>query len=125
MPLQFLIDEDMRDGALWDAIHRHNATAPDWAIDAIRIGDGGAPGLGTLDPDVLDGSVRTGRIIVSRDASTLIAAHDQMVAQGIWTPGLLIVRKGFSIHEVVEYLSLVSHLGKADEFACKRDFVPK
>ena len=78
-----------------------------------------------LDPDVLDWSVKTGRIIVSRDASTLIAEHDEVVARGTWTPGLLIVRKGFSIPEVVEYLSLVSHVGGADEFSCKRDYIPK
>jgi len=125
MPLPFLIDEDTRDAALWDAIQRFNVTSPDWAIDAIRVGDEGAPGLGTLDPDVLDWSVKAGRIIVSRDASTLIAEHDEMVARGTWTPGLLIVRRGFSIPEVVEYLSLVSHVGRPDEFSCKRDFIPK
>jgi hypothetical protein len=125
MALPFLIDEDTRDGALWDAIQRHNVTSPDWAIDAIRVGDEGALGLGTLDPDVLDWSVRSGRIIVSQDVSTLIAAHDEFVARGNWTPGLLIVRKGFSIPEVVEYLSLVSHVGTPDEFSCKRDYIPK
>jgi hypothetical protein len=125
MPLPFLIDEDTRDGALWDAIQRYNITAPDWAIDAIRIGDEGAPGLGTLDPVVLAWSVEAGRIIVSRDVTTLIAEHDEMVTRGTWTPGLLIVRKGFSIPEVVEYLSLVSHVGRADEFSCKWDYIPK
>jgi hypothetical protein len=125
MPLSFLIDEDTRDGALWDAIQRHNVESPDWAIDAIRVGDEGAPGLGTLDLDVLDWSVKTGRIIVSRDVSTLIAEHNEFVARSNWTPGLLIVRKGFSIPEVVEYLSLVSHVGEADEFSCKRDHIPK
>jgi hypothetical protein len=125
MPLLFLIDEDMRDAALWDAIQRYNVASPESAIDAICVGDEGAPGLGTLDPAVLDWSIKTGRIIVSRDASTLIAEHDEMVAGGSWTPGLLIVRKGFSIPEVVEYLSLVSHVGRPDEFSCKRDFIPK
>jgi hypothetical protein len=125
MPLRFLIDEDTRDGALWDAILRYNLAAPDWAIDATRVGDEGAPGLGTLDPDVLDWSVKSGRIIVSRDASTLIAEHDEVVARGTRTPGLLIVRKGFSIPEIVEYLSLVSHVGRPDEISCKRDYIPK
>ncbi|HZW30916.1 MAG TPA: hypothetical protein VFF52_09435 [Isosphaeraceae bacterium] len=72
MSLPFLIDEDTRDDALWDA---------------IRVGDEGAPGLETLDPDVLGWSVQTGRIIVSRDASTLIAEHDERVARGTWTTG--------------------------------------
>ena len=102
MPLSLLIDEDTRDGALWDAIQRHNASAPDWAIDAIRVGDDGAPATGTLDPGVIDWAAKAGRIIVSRDVNTLIAEHDQYVAGGNSTPGLLIVRRGFSIPEVVE-----------------------
>ena len=126
MPLLFLIDEDTRDGAFWDAVQRHNVSAP--LIGRSTRSESGMKGrleLGTLDPDVLDWSVRTGRIIVSRDVTTLIAEHDEMVAQVHSTPGLLIVRKGFSIPEVVEYLSLVSHVGRADEFSCKWDYIPK
>jgi hypothetical protein len=47
MPLSLLIDEDTRDGGLWNAILRHNASVPEWAIDAIRVGDDDAPLLGT------------------------------------------------------------------------------
>ena len=62
---------------------------------------------------------------LSRDVSTLIAEHDELVARGTWAPGLLIVRKGFSIPEIVEYMSQVCHVGRADEFSCKRDYIPK
>ena len=65
MSLRFLIDEDTHGAALWEAIQQFNATSPDWSIDAIRVGDEGAPALGTLDPDVLEWSVKNGRIIVS------------------------------------------------------------
>jgi hypothetical protein len=119
-----LIDEDTRDRTPWDAIQRQSVTSPDWAIDAIRVGHEGAPGLGTLDPEVLAWSVKSGGILVSGDCSTLIAVHDQMVARGTWTPGILIVKKGFSIPEIVEYLSLVSHVGRADGSRCKRDCNP-
>src|SRR5215210_4348577 len=124
MPLSLLIDEDTRDGALWDAIQRHNAKEPELAIVAIRVGDEGAPKLGTLDPDMLDWAVKTGRVIVSRDVSTLIEEHDRYVARGGWTPGLLIVKKGFSIPALVEYLALACNLADEDEFACRCSYIP-
>src|SRR4051812_45128781 len=124
MPLSLLIDEDTRDGTLWDAIQRHNAKEPELVIVALRVGDEGAPALGTLDPDVLHWAVKTGRIIVSRHVSTLIAVHDEYVARGGWTPGLLIVKKGFSIPELVEYLALVCNVADPDEFACRCNYIP-
>ncbi|MBV8577472.1 MAG: hypothetical protein JOZ58_20830, partial [Acetobacteraceae bacterium] len=102
----------------------HNDAKPDWAIDALRVGDEEAPQLGTLDPEVLDWAVKAGRIIVSRDVTTLIAEHDEFVARGGWTPGLLIVKKGYSIPEVVEYLSLVCHVADADDFSCRCSYIP-
>ncbi len=102
MPLSLLIDEDTRDRTLWDAIQSHNAKEPDWSIPALRVGDEGASSLGTQDPKVLEWAIKAGRIIVSRDVSTLIEEHEEYVAGGGWTPGLLIVRKGFSIPEIVE-----------------------
>jgi hypothetical protein len=124
MSLSLLIDEDTRDGALWNAIQQHNASATEWAIDAIRVGDHGAPRLGTLDPQVLEWAIGAGRIIVSRDASTLIAEHDDIVRRGEWTPGVLIVKKGYSIPDLVEHLSLLCHLCPAEQFSCRCDYIP-
>jgi len=51
---RFLLDENQR-GPLWDAIERHNefSSTP---IDAVRVGDHGAPPLATLDPEILSGA---------------------------------------------------------------------
>lgn len=125
MPLSLLIDEDTRDGALWDAILRHNESSPEEAIDALRIGDEGAPPTGALDPDVVAWAAEAGRIIVSRDVNTLIAEHRAYILAGNWTPGLLIIRKDFSIPEIVEYLALICHVADEDEFACGWDHIPK
>lgn len=124
MPLALLIDEDTRSGALWDAIERHNAENPEEPIDAIRVGDPGAPALGTLDPEVIAWAARAGRIVVSRDANTLIAEHVDFVDRGFETPGVLIVRKGHSIPELVEYLVLICNVGRPEEFACRSLFIP-
>jgi hypothetical protein len=124
MPLSLLIDEDLRDGALWDAIQRHNTASPDEAIDVLRVGDEGAPGLGTPDPDLLRQAIQSRRIIVTRDVNTLIEAHINLVEGGHWTPGVLILRKNLGIDEVVEYLALVCHATDEYEWECNCKFIP-
>jgi len=124
MPLSLLIDEDSRDGALWRAIQQHNSSSPEAAIDAIRVGDEGAPPIGSFDPEVVAWATGAGRIIVSRDVNTLIAEHRRFVEAGNRTPGLLILRSGFPIPDIVEYFSLICHVASADEFACGWDYIP-
>jgi hypothetical protein len=124
MPLPLLIDEDSRGDDLWNAIERFNAGSPGLELDIIRVGDAGGPPKGTKDPDLLDWAIRHQRIIVSQDKNTLIAEHDMLVRRGIQTPGLLIIRHGFRVSEIVEYLWLVSHCTTADRWKCTWTFIP-
>jgi hypothetical protein len=115
MPLRFVLDEDTRDTSLWQAICDHNSTHPD-KIDVIRVGDGAAPPTGTLDPALVEWSVQSQRIIVSKDRNTLIAAHTDAVSAGTTTPGLFILRNQLGIPTVVDCTS--------DEFASSTQFLP-
>jgi hypothetical protein len=124
MPLRFLIDEDTRAESLWHAITQHNATSQDEGIDALRVGDPDGPDLGMLDPDLLKRSVASGRIIVSQDRNTLIHHHQVLIDGGQPTPGLLIIRRGAKIQDIVEFLALASHYSEAQEWAGTHHFIP-
>lgn len=45
MPLKLLLDENLRDNALWQAIVRHNSKTVD-VLDVVRVGDRDGPKMG-------------------------------------------------------------------------------
>jgi hypothetical protein len=124
MPLRLLIDEDSIDRRLWNAIQQHNATSPGESLDVLRVGDEGAPRLGTLDPNLVQWAIQNQRIIISIDFNTLIAWHDDCVSKGQATPGLLIIRPGATIPAVVESLVLISHCSTSVEWSNCCNFIP-
>ena len=69
MPLKFLIAEHLR-GVLWRALGRHNSAGLE-LLDAIRVGDAPDLPLGSHDPEILFWAEREGRLLISRDASSL------------------------------------------------------
>lgn len=76
MPLRFVCDEHLR-GRLPLAVERHNQASPH-AIDLVAVGDPSDLPLGTRDPDLLQWAERAGRILITRDVSTMpghLAAH--------------------------------------------------
>jgi hypothetical protein len=104
MALAFLLDEHLR-GPLWHAIQQHNALGID-VIDVLRVGDPLAPPLGIADPDLLRWCETNGRVLVSRDFSTMpghFAAHLQA---GHHLPGLLLLRSSWTIPAVIAALVL-------------------
>src|SRR5437762_2166720 len=94
MCLLMLLDEDTRHGGLWDAILQHNRSSPGEFLHILRVGDSGAPPLGTKDFDLLTWSVINNRIVISQDRNTLIALHSDIVEGGVATPGILMIRSG-------------------------------
>ncbi|HBI44414.1 MAG TPA: hypothetical protein DDY78_16405 [Planctomycetales bacterium] len=103
MPLRFLLDEDLRGWALWQAIRRHNAVNVD-PIDVARVGDPVDLPLGTKDPDVLIWAERCCRIVVSRDESTMKSHLAIHLRAGHGSPGLFLMRKRSRLFDVVDFL---------------------
>lgn len=122
MALQFLIDEQLR-VRLLAAIRRHNATGGMY-IDAVQVGDPSNLPRGTPDPVILIWSEREGRIVVTRDQSTMpvhLAAH---LAAGHRSPGVLVVRAGASLGQIIAFLELAAHAGDPTDFAGAVTFIP-
>ena len=124
MPLHFLLDEDTRDNSLLNAIDRHNADQPLEFLDVSRVGDPGGPPNGIQDPELIQWATTWNRVIVSKDKNTLIHLHDQYVAMGNQTPGLLIIRPNTTILALVESLALIAHYSEPEEWQSQSRFIP-
>jgi hypothetical protein len=110
-----VLDEHLRGGGLWQIIQRHNAQGIN-PLDAVRVGD--PPDLlrGTLDPDVLIWAEREGRILLSRDYTSLPGHLVQHLQAGHRSPGILLLRRRASLTAVLGDLIVTAHAGDAADF---------
>jgi predicted nuclease of predicted toxin-antitoxin system len=122
MTLAYLIDEHLR-GPLWTAIQRHNAKS-NQAIDAIRVGDTGAPPLGTDDPEILKWAEANGRVLVTLDESTMPGHLGDHLRGGRQSPGVFTIRTDVKIQEIVEYLMLAAHASDPAEWMNRVSYLP-
>ncbi len=120
--LRYVIDENLR-GPLRDAICHHNARGPE-LIDAMRVGDGPDLPLGMLDADLLLWAEREGRILVSRDKTTLPAHLNDHLQAGRRSPGIFVVRARGRLAEVVLFLLYAAFNGDPSEFEDRLVYIP-
>jgi hypothetical protein len=93
-------------------------------IDVIRVGDPGAPPLGTPDPDLLIAAEALGRVFVTWDRRSMpqhLVAH---FATGHHTSGVMLLRPGYTLGRYVG--EIVNHWTstKADDWVDRTIFVP-
>jgi hypothetical protein len=122
MPLRFLLDEQLR-GPLWLAIVRHHL-AGGLAIDAVRVGDPDDLPLGANDAAILLWAERENRILVTEDKHTLPRHLTLHVQGGHHSPGVVMIRPGFSISLLVSYLELLAHAGNPVDYENAITYVP-
>ena len=102
MPLELLLDENLRDRGLWAAITQHNAKR---GLDVVRVGDADGPPLGILDPELIAWAAANGRILVGLDKSTLVSKR-------MWYDRLEVIRSRFPVELQNEHdCKLPTHLG--------------
>ena len=123
MPLRFLLDEDLRGRALWQAIRRHNAAKLD-LIDVTRVGDPVDLPLGTKDPDVLIWTEQSGRILLSRDESTMKTHFVNHLRAGRRSPGLFVVRKGSRLLNVMNFLVVATYASDPTDWQDQWFYIP-
>jgi hypothetical protein len=121
MPLSFLLDEHLR-GPLNTAIQHHNARSTE-VVDAVRVGDPADLSLGATDPEILLWAERNNRIVVTHDSDTMILHWTRHLLRGHHCPGLFLVRRGAPRRELVDYLALAAHAGRADDFLDKIEHI--
>ena len=122
MTLTFLLDEDVR-GKLRRAIRQHNSHGAN-VIDAIFVGDPPDLPLGSADLDILRWAERHGRILLTRDVNTMPGHFVQHLKAGHRSPGLLILKRGFSLPKIVAALALIAHASNPADYFDQIDFIP-
>jgi len=120
--LRFLLDEHLR-GPLWLAIQRHNAKGR-LPIEAIRVGDIAELPVGSDDVAILEWASRDNRILISEDVHTMPIYLAQHCAVGRASPGIIMLRTGWSLAEIVDVLELVAHAGQAVDYENTITFLP-
>ena len=123
MPLRFVLDEHLRGGGLWQIIRQHNAKGL-YPLNVVRVGDPSDLPRGTLDPDLLLWAEREGRIILSRDFSTLPNHLAHHLQQGRTSAGIVLVRPHPFLSLVLADLVITAHAGYAADFQDAVRFIP-
>jgi hypothetical protein len=122
MAIALVLDENLR-GQIWSAICQHNAAGIN-PIDVTQVGDPLDLPLGTLDPNLLAWAERRGRVVVTRDVRTMPALLNAHLQQGRHSPGVMVLRGGFSIPDLVDALVLAAHGYEPWELQGQVTFVP-
>lgn len=114
MSLRFVLDENLR-GPAWSAVCRHNATE-ELALDVVRVGDADCVPLGTDDSEILLWAEREGRILVTRDQSTMQSHLELHIGEGHRSPGVFMIRPHGRLSVVIEFLELADQLSDPHEW---------
>ena len=124
MSLPLLLDENVR-GPLWQAIRRHNVVDPAYTLDIVRVGDISELPLGLDDQSILQWCEFRQRILVTHDLESMPNHVQQHLQAGRTLPGVFLVRKGFSIRQIVEQLVLLCHGGSVEDFRDQLVYIPQ
>lgn len=93
-------------------------------IEALAIGDTGAPARGTSDPEILIWLEERGFLLVTEDRSTVPVHLSQHLEAGRYVPGALWIRPQAGIGTIIEELYLIWSVATAEEFVDQALFIP-
>jgi hypothetical protein len=115
---RFLIDEDPP-LYLADALRK---AAP--GLDVLQVGDPGTPPRGTLDPGLLIAGQALGRVVISKDRSTMIGHLAAHYAAGRRTAGLMLLRNNFTLAVIVQKIVGYWTTDTADDWLDRTAYIP-
>ena len=118
MRLRLLLDENLSP-RLKVALQRLTSS-----VDIARVGDEGAPPLGTSDPDLLLFLERAQRLLVTDNRSSIPDHVADHFAAGRHHWGIFEIRPGATMREVLESLVLAVEASEADEWRDQLRWIP-
>src|SRR4051812_7070345 len=122
MAQSYVLDEHLR-GPLWSALRRHNAGGTN-VVDVVRVGDSPDLPLGTKDPDLLLWAERAGRVLVTRDATTMPGHLADHLARGHHSPGVFLLRPGHTLAELAFALVFMAYTTDPADVRDQTRFIP-
>jgi hypothetical protein len=117
MKLRYLIDENLSP-RLRGALQRIEPS-----VDALRIGDQGAPPLGTLDPDVLVYLTATQRLLVTDNRKSMPQHLIDHAAAGFRHWGIFVISKDAPIGALADELYLYWEASEAEEWIDRTEWL--
>ncbi len=118
MKVRFLIDEDLSPDYVRE-LARYNP-----AIDALRVGQAGAPPLSTLDPAILLYCEREQRALITENRSTIPDHEAAHFAAGHHHWGIFKLRAGYGIGIYLAELQLIWEASEAEEWSDQSHWIP-
>jgi hypothetical protein len=116
--IRFLLDENMAHGVR-DQLLYHKPT-----LVVLCIGDDTAPALGTPDPVLLDWLEENNYILVSRNRKTMPGHLKEHLEMGKHVPGILLIRRGILIGQLVEDLLLIWEASELTDYQDRIEYLP-
>jgi hypothetical protein len=107
--------------------------ARQWRVQLLRrlpgltvwmVGDPSAPGLGTLDPDILLWCEAHAFILVTNNRRSMPQHLAEHLAAGRQIPGILVLRKNAAMGQVIEDLILIAEVAGDDDYRNMIGYVP-
>jgi hypothetical protein len=121
MSLRYVLDEQLR-GPLWNAILAHNGLGS-YPIDVVRVGDVLDLPLGTDDPALLLWAEREGRLLITRDKSSMPGHVADHLYAGQHTPGVFIIRRHTTLRQVNSFLVAATYASDPAEWQDRIEYI--
>lgn len=118
MKPRFLLDEHL------GRVIQRQLRRRDAQIEILLIGDPMASNRGMLDPDLLIWLEATGYILVTNDESTIPGHLIDHYNQGRHVPGILWIRDGASLGQIIEALFMIWDASEAEEYVDRLLHIP-
>lgn len=115
---RYLLDEDTPH-AIRDQRLRHEP-----AMEILTVGSDAAPALSTSDAELLQWIEREGYVLVSRNRRTMPRHLREHLAAGGHIPGIFLLRRRYSLSQVIEDLMLVWEAGRFEEYRDRIEYLP-
>ncbi|MCB0082828.1 MAG: DUF5615 family PIN-like protein [Caldilineaceae bacterium] len=116
--LKLLLDENLSP-TIRDELRQRNID-----MDIHRIGDDGMPPFGTPDEIILAWIETSGYVLVTNNRRSMPGHLQTHYAQGRHIPGILLVRSGATLGEIIEELWLIWQASEASEYRDRTQFIP-
>ncbi len=116
--IRYLLDEDTPH-AIRDQLLRRQ---PEVVVTAV--GDDLAPPFGTPDRELLRWIEQEGYVLVSRNRRTMPRHLRGHLEAGGHVPGVFLLRRRYSLGEIIEDLILIWEAGRPEEYRDRVEYLP-
>lgn len=118
MKPRFLLDENV------DLAVQRQLRRLELGLEVLSVGDSDAPPLRASDAAILTWIEQNNYILVSWDKRTLPGHFADHLRAGGHVPGVLLIRRGTSLGQIIETLYLVWVASEAEEYYDQLDYIP-